>query len=224
MVDFFYALGLQQNMVLTTKRSRSAKGSKRGTVDLTCENYGDFSKIPNKEGKTKRSTRTKISGCPFELRGAESIHGSWSMRVVNGMHNHHLPERLLGHAYAARLSPHGKKHVESQSAAGTPPKAVLLGLENQDPESVSTRRNIYNHKQMLRRKNRAGLTIPQYALKLLNEKNYYYPSRRSLAGDDTLRDLFMSHPDSRLLLQHFPYVLIMDCTYKTNVYVFYPYL
>ena len=132
MVDYFYALGLEHNMVITTKRSRRAKDSKRGSVELTCENYGAFSKIPNKVGKTKRSTRTKISGCPFELRGVESIHGSWSMRVVNGMHNHHLPERLLGHAYAARLSPHGIKHVESQSAAGTPPKAVLLGLENQD--------------------------------------------------------------------------------------------
>ena len=140
------------------------------------------------------------------------------------MHNHHLPERLLGHAYAVRLSPHGIKHVESQSAAGTPPKAVLLGLQNQDSESVSTRKNIYNHKQNLRRKNRAGLTIPHYALKLLNEKGYYYPSRRRSGGDDTLKDLFVSHPDSRLLLQHFPYVLIMDCTYKTNVYVFYPYL
>ena len=191
-------------------------------MELTCKNRGVFSKIPTKEGKTKRKTRTKIFGCPFALHGREFVQDMWCMEVVCGMHNHHLPEKLLGHAYAARLSPHGKQHVESQSAAGTPPKAVLLGLENQDSESVSTRRNIYNHKQNVRRKNRAGLTVPQYALKLLNEKRYYYPSRRMPGGEDTVRDLFVSHPDSRHLLQRFPYVVIMDCTYKTNEYVFYP--
>ena len=95
MVDYFYALGLEHNMVITTKRSRRSTSSRLGSVELTCENYGVFSKIPNKEGKTKRRMRTKISGCPFELHGREFELGSWCMRVVSGMHNHHFPEKLL---------------------------------------------------------------------------------------------------------------------------------
>ena len=39
--------------------------------------------------------------------------------------------------------------------------------------------------------------------------------RRS-ALDDMLKDVFVSHPDSRHLLGLFPYVIIMDCTHKTN--------
>ncbi len=32
-----------------------------------------------------------------------------------------------------------------------------------------------------------------------------------------MTDLFMAHPEAQHLLSLFPYVIIMDCTYKTNV-------
>ena len=51
----------------------------------------------------------------------------------------------------------------------------------------------------------------------LEEYKYYYMHRRCEATAE-VQDLFFAHPTSIELLRAFPQVLLMDCTYKTNIY------
>lgn len=136
--------------------------------------------------------------------------------MICGQHNHDLPKSLLGHAFVGRLNLHEKQQVGWWSATGTPPKPVMMGLLAENPDSVTLRRTLYNTKAELKRIDRGDRTVSQYTLARLADKNYFSNSRRRSASDDTLKDIFVSHPDSRHLLSLFPYVIMMDCTYKTN--------
>ncbi|XP_058776182.1 uncharacterized protein LOC131650494 [Vicia villosa] len=57
----------------------------------------------------------------------------------------------------------------------------------------------------------------QQLLKLVEESGYVYWSRKK-DESEVVRDIFWAHPESVKLLNMFPIVLIMDCTYKTNKY------
>lgn len=46
----------------------------------------------------------------------------------------------------------------------------------------------------------------------------YIECYRQISNTKTMTNLFLEHPVSLKLLRSFPYVLIMDCTYKTNRY------
>ncbi|CAK8570909.1 unnamed protein product [Lathyrus sativus] len=57
----------------------------------------------------------------------------------------------------------------------------------------------------------------QQLLKLLDDN--IYVSRYRIWGDEvTVRDILWTHPDSIKLLNAFPIMLIIDSTYKTNMY------
>ncbi|GAU43672.1 hypothetical protein TSUD_302350 [Trifolium subterraneum] len=53
---------------------------------------------------------------------------------------------------------------------------------------------------------------------ILDDANFVTCNRRRDDDSDVLSDIFLAHPDSIKLLNLFPIVLTMDCTYKTNKY------
>ncbi|XP_058734907.1 protein FAR1-RELATED SEQUENCE 5-like [Vicia villosa] len=57
----------------------------------------------------------------------------------------------------------------------------------------------------------------QQLLKLVDESGYVYWTRKK-DESEVVRDIFWAHPESVKLLNMFPIILIMDCTYKTNKY------
>jgi hypothetical protein len=64
---------------------------------------------------------------------------------------------------------------------------------------------------------RGDKTKMQYLVTEL-EKNIYVYFARANCDDITLEDMFFAHPESINLFNTFPTVLIMDSTYKTNLY------
>ena len=54
-------------------------------------------------------------------------------------------------------------------------------------------------------------------MKVLVEKHYVYWHRNDETTNEVL-DLFWAHPKSILLAKCFPFVVLVDCTYKTNRY------
>ncbi|XP_052289406.1 uncharacterized protein LOC127899726 [Citrus sinensis] len=80
-------------------------------------------------------------------------------------------------------------------------------------------RSIYNARHRYKVKELAGRSKMQLLMSKLTEHNYieWY---RSNADTDSVKDLFWAHPFAIDLLRAFPHVLIMDCTYKTNMYDF----
>ena len=211
-------------MVLTIKKSSLGNEKRLGYVLLACEQYGTWvpkEKLVGEDGRTKgRETQSKLSGCPFALHGREFQKGMWYMRVKCGRHNHHMPTSLVGHAYAARMETKDQSMVKWFSATGSSPKAILEGLRMQKEEDgvefVSSIRTLYNAKAKMKREALEFRTITQEVLYRLQQRNYFFVSRRSETDDTTLGDLMFAHPDSRHLLRMFPYVILMDTTYKTN--------
>jgi len=57
----------------------------------------------------------------------------------------------------------------------------------------------------------------QYLISKLEENKYVYFIRKKCDGCTT-QDIFSTHPQSVKLFNNFPTVLIMDSTYKTNLY------
>ncbi|XP_045810534.1 uncharacterized protein LOC123904975 [Trifolium pratense] len=71
---------------------------------------------------------------------------------------------------------------------------------------------------MMQIQERGSRTELQHLLQLLDDAKYVSQNRRKDDGSDVLSDIFWAHPDSIKLLNLFPIVLVMDCTYKTNKY------
>lgn len=211
-------------MVLTIKKSSSGNVRKCGYVLLACEQYGKWvpkEKVVGANGEIQgRDTQSKLTGCPFALYGSEIEKGRWIMRVRCGRHNHRMPTSLVGHAYAARMEADFYKLVKWFSATGSSPKSILEGLRMQKKEDgaelVTSIRTLYNAKAKLKMEALEHRTITQDVLYRLRERNYFFNVRRSNTDDNTLTDLIFAHPDSRHLLSLFPYVIVMDTTYKTN--------
>ena len=71
---------------------------------------------------------------------------------------------------------------------------------------------------MLQKQERGPRTEMQHLLQWLDDAKYVTWNRRRDDGSDVLSDIFWAHPESIKLLNLFPIVLVMDCTYKTNKY------
>ena len=99
---------------------------------------------------------------------------------------------------------------------GTPPKAISYGLRQADANSVTSSRSLENTLNKLAVEERGNRTMTQDTLHHLRERGYYYEFRRSPDDDNVLNDLFLAHPDGIRLLNKYPYVVVMDSTYKTN--------
>lgn len=210
-------------MVLVTQRSWKNKRNGLGVFRLVCEYYGyprdttdvdkDFPPSSNRDGKSKKI------GCAFELEGREYEIDKWRVFVICGSHNHDLPDNLFGHAFAGRLTPKQHQKVRRGAMIGIKPRDLLSILKDEDPECVTSIRQVYNSVAKMKRAEAEGRGDIQQALHSLHEKKYHVVVRR-VHGSSQLSDLMFSHPGSQHLLRLFPYVIVMDATYKTNEYVY----
>ena len=57
----------------------------------------------------------------------------------------------------------------------------------------------------------------QFLISKLEEQNYVY-FKRTQRESTIIEDIFWAHPTSVKSFNNFPTVLVMDSTYKTNVY------
>ena len=206
------------NFVLVIKKSWLDRRGFR-ILQLACDRHGDVRKLkdvdPNHVPSSSRKKNSKKCKCKFELEGAQLEEEKWSLRVVCGVHNHVISSVLRGHAYPGRLTPTQTKKVERELSAGLKPCAVLLSVQLEHPDNLTTIRQIYNAGLKIRKVQAQGRGSLQQALHALKERGYYVNTRRSTESDEVI-DFFISHPDSRHLLSMFPYVIVMDSTYKTN--------
>ncbi|KEH19077.1 transmembrane protein, putative [Medicago truncatula] len=117
--------------------------------------------------------------------------------MLCGMHNHDLEEKLSGHLLAGRLSAEEKKKVIDITKSLAVPRNILTNLK--------------------RKGQRCDMTELQYLISKFVEHQYVYYTRCN-SEETTFEDIFFTHPESIKLLNTFPTVLVMDSTYKTNIY------
>ncbi|KAL7111232.1 hypothetical protein ACP275_05G075400 [Erythranthe tilingii] len=217
-------VGRQNGMVLTIKVSDNGNNRRRRPyVVLACERAGNYRKRIVREGggKRKRDTGSKKNGCQFRLKGqklgmiGEQV--GWELSVICGVHNHGDFEDMEGHSFAGRLSTHEMALVEDMSKGLVKPKEILATLKQRDKSNATILKTLYNVRHRMKYNEKTGKSQMQFLMGKLVENNYIQ-WHRSCKKTDEVTDMLWAHPISINLVRNFPYVLIMDCTYKTNRY------
>jgi len=131
------------------------------------------------------------------------------------MHDHNLEEKLSGHFLAGRLSAEEKKKVIYMIKSLTVPQDILTNLKQNNKESVTAIKQVYNVRTRWRKGQRGDMTELQYLISKLVEHQYVYYTRCN-SEETTIENIFFAHPESIKLLNTFSTVLVMDSTYKTN--------
>ncbi|XP_012853099.1 PREDICTED: uncharacterized protein LOC105972670 [Erythranthe guttata] len=200
------------------------RGRRTPYVIVRCERGGHYvgKKVPGEDDQRpgKRSTGSKKCNCPFKLKGTkenkDDQKAEWKLDVYSGIHNHNLFENLHGHSYAGRLSKEQTSFVHTMKKAMVKPRAILRSLKEKDPSNVTGMKTIYNTICKLNFSDLSGRSQLQSLFVKLKEDEYlsYHRSNELNA----ITDLLWIHPKCIKLAQSYPYVFVIDCTYKTNRY------
>ncbi|KAI5676121.1 hypothetical protein M9H77_07071 [Catharanthus roseus] len=120
---------------------------------------------------------------------------NWQLFVHNGRHNHKIAIYSHSHAQSARLT-------EEQL---------------QQTEQFRKSHKIYNVVAKIKRDRMQGRNTVEEVLHLSAERSYtvFY---RNGEDNNVLSDIVAAHLTSIAMIRTWPYVLIMDTTYKTNKY------
>ncbi|XP_050113854.1 putative protein FAR1-RELATED SEQUENCE 10 [Malus sylvestris] len=102
------------------------------------------------------------------------------------------------------------------SKAGIPPHQILSSIRQGNPHLQVVSRNIYNLRAKIVKESPAGRPVIQALLEELGEGGFTYNIEYDHEGH--LTHLIFAHPLSIELTKSYPYVFVMDCTYKTNKY------
>lgn len=205
-------------IVITSSKGREGIGLGSASVQLACERSLQYRRNPYKAQEDKnRQTGTKRCGCPFRLSGIENFGGTWRLSMINGNHNHSFPHYNVGRSIISRLDKEEEEKVKEMSRAHVKPSQILVSLKDRNKENLTTLKQIYNLKQRVRREEMEGRSIMEQLLTFLNEESYIYFQRVD-ESTNVLNDLFFANKRAVGMLRLFHFVLIMDCTYKTNRY------
>nr|KAJ0211591.1 hypothetical protein LSAT_V11C400199230 [Lactuca sativa] len=186
-----------QGYVTVTKRSKAATFGFKSKVFLCCDRS-----IP----RNKKSGNKKIN-CPFELIAKYlKAQDGWKLQVVRDDHNHE-PSMYMEET---RL-------VHDLTELNVKPLDILSTIKQQNENNVSSLKTIYNCRHKFMISQREGRSPIQNVMHILHTKGYSYEYRLNESTNE-LEELFFVHPISLQMWQAFPYVVLMDATYKTNKY------
>ncbi|GJU29831.1 FAR1-related sequence 5-like protein [Tanacetum coccineum] len=120
------------------------------------------------------------------------------------------------HPYARRLTTDEYRLVEDLTRKNVEGEYLAI-LKEQNKDNVSTIKDIYNTQSKIRKAQKVGETTRQNLMSLLHTQGYVHDYDTHPVTNE-LEALFFVHPSSFKIWHAFPHVLIMDATYKTNIY------
>ncbi|KAM0018798.1 putative MULE transposase domain, FHY3/FAR1 family [Helianthus debilis subsp. tardiflorus] len=166
---------------------------------------------------TQRKTGSKKIGCPFEMIGFSESSGSvWRIEVTKAKHNH-TPINLEGHAYARRLSSEDKKLVKELAEQDIPNQSIWRTLTKNNPARKLIPKDIHNAVQKINAEKNVSKSPMQKLENILLEEDYTYYMRTNEISNE-VEDFFFVHKKSFTMWYAFPHVLMIDATYKRNMY------
>ena len=128
-----------------------------------------------------------------------------------------LLHNLEGHSFAGILNKEKSNLLVDMSKNNVRPKDILHVLKKRNMHNATTIRAIYNARRKYKVREQAGHSQMQLLMSKLIEHKYI-ERHKSDVDTNFVKALFLAHPSAIELLQAFPRVLIMDCTYQTNRY------
>ncbi|CAG8795333.1 28997_t:CDS:2, partial [Racocetra persica] len=162
----------------------------------------------------QKATSTRLIDCPFELYGKKMKDGQWRLVIKNERHNHEASQDISGHPSSHRLNEKHQQRVREMFTAGVRPREIFFTLCQDDPDKLAILKTIYNARDKIRRDNLQGHIPIQALLDELVEGKFEH--NYQCDQNDNLTHLFFVHSKSITLIKIYNFVLLMDCTYKTN--------
>ena len=195
----------------------SIRGSRKDKyVFLGCDRGGCYQDQRNVSiEQRKRTTTSRLTDCPFKIKGKRQDNGLWMIEIRNYLHNHEASVDVTGHPICRRLSQEEIRSVEHMSKSGILLRHIISYLRQTNSKLSAISKTIYNAIAKIRKDNLAGHSVIQALLEELAQGGFMYDI---LNEGGHLTHLFFAHPLSVKLTQDFPNIFIMDCTYKTNRY------
>ncbi|KAI5669377.1 hypothetical protein M9H77_19230 [Catharanthus roseus] len=139
---------------------------------------------------------------------------NWQLFVHNERHNHKIAIYSQGHAQSARLTEEWLHQTEQFRKSHVLPRNILRFFQEQDIGCAK----IYNVVAKIKRNQMQGRNTVEQVLCLSAERGYTVFYRNGEEDSNVLSDIVVAHPTSIAMIRTWPYVLIMDTTYKTNEY------
>ncbi|KAI5672267.1 hypothetical protein M9H77_12631 [Catharanthus roseus] len=124
---------------------------------------------------------------------------NWQVFTHDGRHNHAIGVYTHGHAQAVKLTKEQLIQIEQFRKSHVPPLP----------------KKIYNVVAKIKKNRIQGRNTVEEVLCLSAIRDYtvFY---RNHEDNNMLNDIVVAHPTSIEMLRTWPYVLLMDTTYKTN--------
>ncbi|KAG3010165.1 hypothetical protein PC120_g15230 [Phytophthora cactorum] len=153
--------------------------------------------------------------------------GKWKVVHLNGSDSHNHPasetpsihpghrRRDMQQLVSRDLST--QDLIATQTAVGISPATVMATIRQDHPDTSITAKDIANRNGENRRVALADDTPTEMLLKELTSHAFFF--KYEVHSDTSrLKYLFWSHPDIKQYYKLNSNVLVMDCTYKTNMY------
>ncbi|OQE04572.1 hypothetical protein PENVUL_c032G00837 [Penicillium vulpinum] len=204
---------------VTSRRSKKTKKGVKKTVRLICDHgrkldaYGDRS-----PAKKRPNTTTIACECPFSIALRLDLEiNLWRLTIENLSHNYQLSPASTYPTQRALELKYKKVQVETRLQLGRPTRQMLIEIREADPESALISRDIYNTRFKLNEVFLAGRT-PIQALLTELPKDRLWIFKYELDDQSYITALFCIHKTSVAMLKQNPWLISIDCTYKTNRY------
>ena len=196
-----------------TVRSSTAK-----RAYLMCDRARKYVSEAQAGNRTARS-RMLPDGCPFSVAIAQQGDDTWQTVVLCGRHSHGPSPAASAHPSHRRLAPDLRAVVRQRAnLPGVSARAVRAELLLQDANVLVTRRDIANILAVERTQQLDGRSSVQALMERLAEADPSFVVRHQVDEQGQLTHLFLASRQNLELAVPFGRVLIMDCTYKTNVF------
>ena len=170
-----------------------------------------------------RQGTTHKSGCAMAVWYVPHEDGSWSIQHYKDgqsfIHNH-------GPVGANTKTPNHRRSnrtaairdvIKSHIMAGVASRQSQAILKRDFPNSFQTRKDLNNMKQRYRLEQTKQMTVAEALLLHLREREFFV--RHEIEPvENRIERLFAVHPDALKLYRRFSDILLVDCTYKTNLY------
>ena len=162
---------------------------------------------------------TRLINCPF----AASAHfhkklNHWKFNVTNPRHNHESSLDPAAHTANRKLTDTLYEDMKRLGEAGLKPSAILEALKKTHPEEsiLATISTIYTARKKAQQEMLQGISPIVHLNRTLADSDF--TTHTKVDHDGELKALFFCHSCSIKLLSKYHYLLLLDCTYKTNKY------
>ncbi|XP_035844026.1 uncharacterized protein LOC118490474 [Helianthus annuus] len=197
--------------VIITRRSKKS-GGRTERVWLECDRGGE-----HQTTATLRKAGSKKTGCPFYLLAVRNHpYETWEIKDGKIKHNHELCEDLSAHAFVRRFTPSEMKLIEQLIAQNMEPQKIFQTIRKHDPDMFHVQKDVQNVVAKIRAEQRHELTPMQSLENMLINNDFIYETRVE-PGTEIVTEIFL-HRYSRDMWRAFPHVMLIDATYKTNLY------